>query len=1221
MDLISNIFNIAKVQNGVDANFMRIEPNVEQIYKFEKTKNTTIINSNGTTSNLDDGDESDNKGYTFSPDSLILSVLDTTTRDIQVIYNATVVTYLNRKKLEDLIGHWYSDFVNRRPTSTSNEDTTHWYFHIQSFYTALSSLTDVSGDNLDFLYNFFEDKDAQIDFDIIYNGSVLYRNIPVKVGIADEAAKLLVEADGIYAAIAEGGLKFDSNGLQIQNGNFSITNSNGKQVLSYDKNGELKIVGSGTFTGDISAATGTFTGSISATTGYIGGFIVGENSIESTDNGLQLFSQENLSIDFGEIIQGVILTANPGGQWQNTSYRVCTKNYIPVLPGKKYIIKTNIAYIVVAQYRSQDVDGYISSTAWNAVGSGYELNSSNSTNYIKIILAKSTTPRGEGVVKIVPEDVTSLTIEGTESLINVRNIHIGDGGFIDGSLKVGNLSILNPNKSSEDSTILKLEVPGEEKPYFKLTNEGYIEGANWSIKKEVGNDYVVARFGKLVSEDGEFNGTIHATNGVFSGEILSSVINASTINTANFVTEKTRSLGGSFIFKPTFEIKDIKDNGNNNVVFELDEDATDYFSGIGEINLDQTSFEQGGLNGTTGAPISTNNRIRTDFIEVNENEKFSRTVILAQDSTATVGVGAYTYGKDKSFISSETLQGLVIPEGVKYIRILIRYTNPEDSEIHPDDIKSFILKSENDKIVAVSGFSVNFGKIASINENNITVNFKNSDYNLFKIEKEENQYTSSNFEQGGILFNTGKLYDDTTSRIRTKDFIEVNPGDRIHDKIILKSSSTATVSFITYHFYNENKNWESATSRNRDIVPDRIKYIKIVIGNDEDGGTILPNDINAYYLMNSTELIKNYGTLTLFGSGNHDHLIGINSDDNYDGDILPPRALTIETFTDLQETGAHTGDIDYNLKLLLGDLSTLKLTGSEFNYINGYGLYADNVFLHGSLMTKGANNYAGVNTSKTIDFNYRDWVSGTRQGVSYEDEKIIFWGGANSLNEIGKSPFIVTDKGSIFASRGEFKGAVIADSVITDAIIKTPVIYGSGESPSLKIYNTNNSSGIAFYKLVGQIDKESNETDDIKTLIINTKGFYHYTTSDQSTGLNFIEFNETSNNIYFTGTQLTTGTTTFSSRSIIDWDGNSGDAAAEITLSGFNGNTAGEIQIGYGIKKIDNNITGGHGIQISGNDIWNFGGKVRNDGEIIFSDENKQLDYKVNNGYYCLYVS
>ena len=59
-----------------------------------------------------------------------------------------------------------------------------------------------------------------------------------------------------------------------------------------DKNtGGLSITGevnaiSGYFAGELRAATGTFTGSINATTGEIGGFRVGEYSIESTTGDL-----------------------------------------------------------------------------------------------------------------------------------------------------------------------------------------------------------------------------------------------------------------------------------------------------------------------------------------------------------------------------------------------------------------------------------------------------------------------------------------------------------------------------------------------------------------------------------------------------------------------------------------------------------------------------------------------------------------------------------------------------------------------------------------------------------------------------------------------------------------------------------------------------------------------------------------------------------------------
>jgi len=99
--------------------------------------------------------------------------------------------------------------------------------------------------------------------------------------------------------------------------------------------------------------------------------------------------------------------------------------------------------------------------------------------------------------------------------------------------------------------------------YFTLNNNGDIIGNNWSIRK-INND-VTATFDKLIAQDGEFNGVINARDGRFTGEVVSSIINASTINTANFVTEKTRSMGGAFVFKPTFEVLGIEGQEDNRI--------------------------------------------------------------------------------------------------------------------------------------------------------------------------------------------------------------------------------------------------------------------------------------------------------------------------------------------------------------------------------------------------------------------------------------------------------------------------------------------------------------------------------------------------------------------------------------------------------------------------------------------------------------------------------
>ena len=209
---------------------------------------------------------------------------------------------------------------------------------------------------------------------------------------------------------------------------------------------------------------------------------------------------------------------------------------------------------------------------------------------------------------------------------------------------------------------------------------------------------------------------------------------------------------------------------------------------------------------------------------------------------------------------------------------------------------------------------------------------------------------------------------------------------------------------------------------------------------------------------------------------------------------------------------------------------------------------------------------------------------------SYAGEKIIFWGGSNSLDDmdIQTSPFIVTDKGSIFANRGEFKGTVITNSLISNARIETPIIYGTGNNPSLRIYDTDNSKmGIGFYK-----------ADETLTLNISNVGFSHYYNNILTS---FIQFSDNDNSIYFTGTSFTAGNTIYSSQLIQD-----GQANIQI-----NGNSGGNVKLVYNTNS---------GVEVTEGLVRNFGGQVVNEGTMQIVDNTKYLKYTVNNGYYCLYV-
>jgi hypothetical protein len=102
-------------------------------------------------------------------------------------------------------------------------------------------------------------------------------------------------------------------------------------------------------------------------------------------------------------------------------------------------------------------------------------------------------------------------------------------------------------------------------------------------------------------------------------------------------------------------------------------------------------------------------------------------------------------------------------------------------------------------------------------------------------------------------------------------------------------------------------------------------------------------------------------------------IMGINSGDTKTGnEYLRPQGLTIAEYGNKSP------------KLFLGNLSKLSTD------YNGYGLYADNVYLNGSLTTQvGKNSYAGVNT-----------LTGVEASIFEEDtSKIVFWAGANSKND------------------------------------------------------------------------------------------------------------------------------------------------------------------------------------------------------------------------------
>lgn len=196
--------------------------------------------------------------------------------------------------------------------------------------------------------------------------------------------------------------------------------------------------------------------------------------------------------------------------------------------------------------------------------------------------------------------------------------------------------------------------------------------------------------------------------------------------------------------------------------------------------------------------------------------------------------------------------------------------------------------------------------------------------------------------------------------------------------------------------------------------------------------------------------------------------IGINSSSN--DSFLPRHSLSI-----VELTKDETNGFKYNNKLILGDLSSI-------NDINktGYGLYADNVILNGKLVSKNGDNLtAGINSKgqgimPSEDERY-PWHSNNVGKENYTAPgNIILWAGSEYSTSASDAKFKVDENGNLYASSGYFKGAIITDSIIEAAELKTAIITGTGKDKNIENYGLtirDISNGIIFK------DEESNSSE------------------------------------------------------------------------------------------------------------------------------------------------
>ena len=255
------------------------------------------------------------------------------------------------------------------------------------------------------------------------------------------------------------------------------------------------------------------------------------------------------------------------------------------------------------------------------------------------------------------------------------------------------------------------------------------------------------------------------------------------------------------------------------------------------------------------------------------------------------------------------------------------------------------------------------------------------------------------------------------------------------------------------------------------IYCDNVAYKIVEVLYDNSGITTLA--INKPFVGKKSSIIVRFGTPqkdSIFSVCGADHKFG---DSNF-SPFAQGNALTLTDFEVDKD-----GELSYKKRLVLGKLD-------EIEGLSGYGLYADNVYLKGSLTTatmddgNGAT-YAGINTLSGIPF-----IQDTR---GKDTSKIIFWAGANTplSEDIQDAPFQVTEAGTVYATKAIFTESVFAGGSITGADLYAARIHGwnDEQSAALTIYDA--AKGISFK--TGYDYSNKNEDASKEVFNIGTEGF------------------------------------------------------------------------------------------------------------------------------------
>lgn len=194
-------------------------------------------------------------------------------------------------------------------------------------------------------------------------------------------------------------------------------------------------------------------------------------------------------------------------------------------------------------------------------------------------------------------------------------------------------------------------------------------------------------------------------------------------------------------------------------------------------------------------------------------------------------------------------------------------------------------------------------------------------------------------------------------------------------------------------------------------------------------------------------------------------------------DFSTGNSLTISSF----KPSETKKGLEFTKHLILGKLSNSGI--GDLEDVKGFGLYADNVYLNGSLTTKISNKgYAGINTLSNAKFNKN------ATNLSPDTSSIVFWGGASGtdIESIQAAPFQVSANGTLYTSQAIIENSIVAGANIYGSKIYTAEIHGwnneEGKRAALTIYDS--VTGISF-----KTAPDDENPSGVETFTIGESGF------------------------------------------------------------------------------------------------------------------------------------